>query len=100
MLPLELEEIRRGNPDANITILIATGLHRATTEEEQRQMFGDEIVDHEKIAVNDAFRKEDFVHVCTLPSGAEFHVNRLAAECALLIAEEYPARNMQSGNCE
>ncbi len=89
MLPLELEEIRRGNPDANITILIATGLHRATTEEEQRQMFGDEIVDHEKIAVNDAFRQEDFVHVCTLPSGAEFHVNRLAAECDLLIAEGF-----------
>ena len=89
MLPLELEEIRRGNTDANITILIATGLHRATTEEEQRQMFGDEIVDHEKIAVNDAFRQEDFVHVCTLPSGAEFHVNRLAAECDLLIAEGF-----------
>ena len=47
-LPILLEEIRSGNPDADITILIATGLHRATTEEEQRRMFGDAIVDHEK----------------------------------------------------
>lgn len=30
-LPLELEEIRSGNPDAQVTILIATGLHRVTT---------------------------------------------------------------------
>ncbi|NLJ41027.1 MAG: nickel-dependent lactate racemase [Clostridiales bacterium] len=88
-LPILLTEIRRGNPDADITILIATGLHRPTTEEEQRQMFGDFIVDNEKIAVNDAFKKEDFVHVCVLPSGADFYVNRLAAECDLLIAEGF-----------
>lgn len=89
MMPLELAEIRKGNPNADITILIATGLHRATTEEEQRRMFGDEIVDHEKIVVNNAFCPEDFVLMCTLPSGAEFHVNRLAAECDLLIAEGF-----------
>ncbi|MEG0753137.1 MAG: lactate racemase domain-containing protein, partial [Angelakisella sp.] len=38
-LPILLAEIRAGSPDADITILIATGLHRATTEEEQRRMF-------------------------------------------------------------
>ena len=59
-LPILLEEIRRGNPDAQITILIGTGLHRATTEEEMRFMFGDEIVDHEKIVVNHAFEPEEF----------------------------------------
>ena len=58
-LPILLEEIRSGNPDADITILIATGLHRATTEEEQRRMFGDNIVDNEKIVVNQAFVDED-----------------------------------------
>ena len=53
-LPILLDEIRQGNPDADITILIATGLHRPTTEEEQRRMFGDAIVDHETIAINNA----------------------------------------------
>ena len=77
-LPLLLKEIRSGNPDADITILIATGLHRPTTEEEQRRMFGDAIVDHEKIAINNAFAPEQFVELCTLPSGAVFQVNRLA----------------------
>lgn len=88
-LPLLLKEIRSGNPDADITILIATGLHRPTTEEEQRRMFGDEIVDHEKIAINNAFDPEQFVELCVLPSGAVFQVNRLAAECDLLVTEGF-----------
>lgn len=88
-LPLLLKEIRSGNPDADITILIATGLHRPTTEEEQHRMFGDEIVDHEKIAINNAFAPEQFVELCTLPSGAVFQVNRLAAECDLLVTEGF-----------
>lgn len=88
-LPLLLKEIRSGNPDANITILIATGLHRPTTEEEQRRMFGDAIVDHEKIAINNAFDPKQFVELCVLPSGAVFQVNRLAAECDLLVTEGF-----------
>lgn len=88
-LPLLLKEIRSGNPDADITILIATGLHRPTTEEEQRRMFGDEIVDHEKIAINNAFDPKQFVELCVLPSGAVFQVNRLAAECDLLVTEGF-----------
>lgn len=88
-LPLELAAIRKGNPDADITILIATGLHRPTTEEEQRRMFGDEIVDHEKIVVNKAFEPDQFVMMGVLPSGAEFHVNKLAAEADLLLTEGF-----------
>ncbi len=86
-LPAILEEIRRGNPDADITILIATGLHRPTTRDEMRSMFGDVIVDSEKIAVNMAFEPDGFVSLGRLPSGAELVVNRLAAGCDLLVAE-------------
>lgn len=88
-LPLLLKEIRKGNPEADITILIATGLHRPTTEAEMRKMFGDAIVDHEKIAVNKAFESESFVNMGSLPSGAEFYVNKLAAECDLLVCEGF-----------
>ena len=88
-LPLLLAEIRKGSPDAEITILIGTGLHRLTTEEEQRKMFGNNIVDNEKISINDAFKPEQFTHVCTLPSGAEFNVNKYAVECDLLITEGF-----------
>ena len=88
-LPILLREIREGNPDADITILVATGLHRPTTVEEQRRMFGDEIVDHEKIVVNKAFEQDDFEFVCGLPSGAELWVNKVALHCDLLIAEGF-----------
>lgn len=88
-LPILLKEIREGNPDADITILIATGLHRPTTEAEQRRMFGDEIVDNEKIAINKAFEQDDFDFVCPLPSGAELWVNKLALDCDLLITEGF-----------
>ena len=88
-LPILLAELRKGNPEAEITILIATGLHRETTQAEQRQMFGDKIVDEERIVVNNAFRKEDFDFVCKLPSDAELWVNREALTCDLLITEGF-----------
>lgn len=88
-LPILLKEIREGNPDAQITILVATGLHRATTEAEMRSMFGDAVVDHEKIAVNHAFEPDEFVSMGVLPSGAEFYVNRLAVDCDLLVTEGF-----------
>lgn len=88
-LPILLQELRRGNPEAEITILVATGLHRPTTEQEQRRMFGDAIVDNERIVVNNAFVPEDFVKVCDLPSGAEFFCNKEAVNCDLLICEGF-----------
>lgn len=88
-LPVLLEEIRRGSPEAQITILIATGLHRPTTAEEQRRMFGDDIVEREKIVVNDAFCEQDFVSLGLLPSGASFCVHKLAVQCDLLISEGF-----------
>ena len=52
-------------------------------------MFGDAIVDHETIAINNAFDPTQFAHVCTLPSGADFNVNKLALDCDLLITEGF-----------
>ncbi len=88
-LPILLAEIRAGSPEADITILIATGLHRATTVEEQRKMFGDAIVEHEKIIVHDAFDDNQMQTVCGLPSGASFVVNKLALETELLVCEGF-----------
>ena len=88
-LPLLLAEIRRGNPQADITILIATGLHRATTEQEQRRMFGDAIVDGEHIVVHDCLDEAQMMDMGTLPSGASFKVNRLVCECDLLVCEGF-----------
>lgn len=49
IMPLMLEEIKKGSPDAKITILIATECHRGTTKDELIAKFGEEIVKNEYI---------------------------------------------------
>ncbi|MBR5868757.1 MAG: DUF2088 domain-containing protein, partial [Clostridia bacterium] len=46
ILPGMFREIREGNPDAKVTLLVATGVHRGTTGEELRSNFGDEIYEN------------------------------------------------------
>ncbi len=89
IIPPMLEEIRRGNPDADITILIATGCHRGTTIGELREKFGDEIVNNEKIIVHDCADKDNLVNIGTLPSGGTLSINRLAHEADLLVSEGF-----------
>ncbi len=86
-LPLILKEIRKGNPNADITILIATGLHRGMTVQEMREKFGENICENESIINHDAFDPGSLVNLGTLPSGSKCEINRLAIDCDLLIAE-------------
>ncbi|MDD3213965.1 MAG: nickel-dependent lactate racemase [Eubacteriales bacterium] len=88
-LPPLLAEIRAGNPSAEIVILIATGMHRATTREELRAKLGDEIVDHEQIVVHDAQKDADMVALGTLPSGGALRLNKLAVWAELIVAEGF-----------
>ena len=87
--PLLLAEIRKGNPDAEITFLISTGCHRCTSKEELIDKFGAEIVRDETICIHDCDDENMLVHVGTLPSGGELILNRLAMEADLLIAEGF-----------
>lgn len=89
LIPLMLDEIRRGNPEADITILVATGCHRGTTKAELAAKFGSEIVAKEKIVVHDCDDAESMVRLGTLPSGGELVLNRYAAETDLLVAEGF-----------
>ena len=89
LMPLLLQEIRTGNPEAEITILIATGCHRETTREELVAKFGEEIVAREKIVVHDCDDTANMVQLGTLPSGGECWVNRLACEADLLVSEGF-----------
>jgi len=89
LMPQLLREIRTGNPEAEITILIATGCHRETSREELIAKFGEEIVAQEKIVVHDCDDVENMVLLGTLPSGGECWVNRLACEADLLVSEGF-----------
>ena len=77
-IPPLLEEIRKGNPAAQITILVATGAHRATSMSELEEKFGSEIMKNERIAVHDCEEQKNMVHIGKLPSGGELWLNRIA----------------------
>ena len=89
LVPPMLEAVRRGNPQADITILIATGCHRGTTKAELIEKFGPEIVENERIHIHDCAADGDMVTIGTLPSGGDLRINRIAAEADLLISEGF-----------
>ncbi|GHT55508.1 hypothetical protein FACS1894109_02210 [Spirochaetia bacterium] len=88
IVPRMLAEIRRGSPDAEITILIATGCHRETTQAELESKFGPEIMGREKIIIHDC-DSPDMVYMGKLPSGGDLILNKLAVEADLLVAEGF-----------
>lgn len=88
IVPRMLREIRRGNPEARITILISTGCHRPTTREELETKFGKDIVRDERIVVHDC-DKSPMVSLGTLPSGGELIVNALVADADLVCSEGF-----------
>ncbi|MCK4981340.1 MAG: nickel-dependent lactate racemase [Victivallaceae bacterium] len=89
IMPLILKAARHDSPDIDITILIATGFHRATTREELIDKFGEDIVDNENIIVHDSQDASSLVQLATLPSGGELWLNRLAVETDMLVAEGF-----------
>lgn len=88
-MPLLLGRIRKGNPQAKVTILIATGFHRPSTKEEMLSKFGQEIVDNEHIVNHISNDMDNMVFAGILPSGGELYLNRIAMEAELLISEGF-----------
>ena len=89
IMPQLLAELRRGNPDIEITILVATGMHRPTTHEELVDKYGAEIADREHIVIHQSRIDEDMVSIGTLPSGGECLLNKWAVNTDLLVAEGF-----------
>ena len=89
LVPPMLAAIRRGNPKAKITILIATGCHRRTTQAELAEKFGPEIALREHIVIHDCTDEENMVTIGILPSGGILRINRIAAEADLLVSEGF-----------
>lgn len=89
IMPILLRRIREASPQAEITILIATGTHRASTHEELVAKYGAEIVERENIVIHNSRDDTSLVDIGVLPSGARCVINKLAAESDLLIAEGF-----------
>ncbi len=87
LVPPMLDELAAaGVPDEAITILVAVGAHRASTDAEKREKLGDAIVDRYWVVDHDPHDMEHLVPVAEGPDGQPFLINRLAAEADLLLA--------------
>lgn len=75
LLPVLLDELAH-LPDDHITILIATGTHRANTHAELIEMLGEPIVDRYRIINHDAFDDATLVHLGEVEPHVPVWLNR------------------------
>ncbi|MDL2209637.1 nickel-dependent lactate racemase [Desulfovibrio sp. OttesenSCG-928-O18] len=86
MFPPLLEAFQEaGIKDEQVTFLVATGIHDVHTDEQNREIYGDEIVNRFKVISHDAFKSETHTFMGTFKSGYKFYVNTLAKEADFLI---------------
>lgn len=87
LLPPMLRQLHTaGLVPGQITIIVAIGTHRPSTDQEKRDKLGDDIVDRYCVVDHDPWTSDNLVTVYEHESGVPFKINRLAAECDLLIA--------------
>ncbi|TDX51665.1 nickel-dependent lactate racemase [Orenia marismortui] len=84
MLPPLLNVLHKaGINKEEITFIIATGIHDPNTEEQNRRIFGDDIVDNYRLISHDP--DNDLVDMGKLDTGNSFYLNREVLEADFLI---------------
>lgn len=87
ILPPLLSELREaGIADEDVTLVVATGIHRGMTPEEMRLTLGREICETYRVVNHDCDDEENLVPLGTLPFGTELRVNRIVLEADFVIA--------------
>lgn len=91
ILPNMVRELREGNPEIEISFLVATGFHRGTTPEELIDKLGKEFYEEFKdhIIIHDAHDPSTNVKVGVLPSGPDCIIDKAAINTSLLLAEGF-----------
>jgi len=89
ILPNMLHDLRRDNPRIQITLLVATGCHREMRNNELITKLGTTTCSREKIVVHDAYDSNGNIKIGELPSGAPLVIDKIGAECDLLVAEGF-----------
>lgn len=91
ILPNMVRELREGNPNIKISLLVATGFHRPTSVEELREKLGDKLYEEFKssIIIHDAHDPKTNVKIGTLPSGPDCIIDKQSVNASLLISEGF-----------
>lgn len=86
VLPVLLEELARaGVPDNHVVLVNALGTHRPQTEDELRNMLGEEVVSRYRIVQHNAWDKNSMLPVGQNLAGRTVFVNRAYLEASVRI---------------
>lgn len=86
ILPILLQELEAGGVQSNqVTILVASGTHRAMTVQEKIQKFGEDIVGRIQIIDHRWYDPSCLSYLGTTDHGTEMHVNSLLLESDFII---------------
>jgi len=81
IVPLLLDELNAGGlPDADITLVIATGTHRPMTPEEMAAKYGPRVTDRVRVINHDCLDEGSLVSCGTTRRGTEVWANRTVLE--------------------
>ena len=98
LLPGILEELSRaGLSEEDITILIATGIHRPNEGDELTQLVGKDIADRYRVINHFSKEQDDMVQVGTVGEGVPAYVNRHYVESDLKILTGFIEPHMWAG---
>lgn len=87
LLPPMLAELEAaGVGEDQVTIVVAIGTHRPSTEAEKRAKLGDAICNRYRVVDHDPYDPDQLVTVYEHESGVPFRVNRRAVEADILLA--------------
>jgi len=90
LLPPLLDELNAsGIGDENITILVATGLHRPNTDEELAQMLGESILERVEVVNHNARDKGSLVYLGETKSGTPIWLNKVLYRAKVRILTGY-----------
>ena len=96
ILPAVLKELE-GIPDVQVTLFNALGTHRPNTQDELREMLGDDLVERYHIVQNDAFDGETQTCLGTTASGNDVWLNSELLSCDLKILTGFIEPHMFAG---
>lgn len=86
ILPILLDEIKAKIEPNDLTLLIASGMHREMTYAEKAEKFGEEIVKNFQIISHDAKDEKNLVSLGTTKNGTPIKISKTAVEADFLIS--------------
>jgi nickel-dependent lactate racemase len=90
IIPCLLDELSRiPVPIKNVSVVVATGMHRANTEVELRSMLGGEVYDKVRIINHNAFRSDNMTGFGETSYGTPLVINEVVAGADAIIATGY-----------